>query len=60
MSKPGCHGENTHGCGRAALVLSLCALGLFPARADYATSGIDYSKGSLHLIEGKHYVYGTD
>lgn len=39
MSKPECHGENTHGCGRAALVLSLCALGLFPARADYATSG---------------------
>ena len=27
---------------------------------DYATSGIDYNKGSLHLIDGKHYVYGTD
>ncbi|MBP5385198.1 MAG: peptide ABC transporter ATP-binding protein, partial [Lachnospiraceae bacterium] len=27
---------------------------------DYATSGIDYNKGSLHHLEGRHYVYGTD
>ena len=27
---------------------------------DYATSGIDYDKGSLHLIDGQHYVHGTD
>lgn len=50
MSKPECHGENTHGCGRAALVLSLCALGLFPARADYATSGtLDYTSQTVDL-----------
>ncbi len=27
---------------------------------DYATSGIDYDKGSLHHISGRHYVLGTD
>jgi oligopeptide transport system ATP-binding protein len=27
---------------------------------DYKTSGIDYSKGTEHLIEGKHMVLGTD
>ncbi len=27
---------------------------------DYATSGIDYGKGTLHHISGRHYVYGTD
>ncbi|WP_320130501.1 ATP-binding cassette domain-containing protein [uncultured Sphaerochaeta sp.] len=27
---------------------------------DYATSGIDYDKGSKHLVEGTHYVLGTD
>lgn len=27
---------------------------------DYATSGIDYNKGSMHHIDGKHYVLGTD
>ena len=27
---------------------------------DYKTSGIDYDKGSLHLISGQHYVHGTD
>ena len=26
---------------------------------DYATSGIDYDKGSLTLVGGKHYVHGT-
>lgn len=26
---------------------------------DYATSGIDYNKGELTLISGKHYVHGT-
>ena len=50
MSKPKCHWVNTHGCGRAALVLSLCALGLFPARADYATSGtLDYTSQTVDL-----------
>lgn len=27
---------------------------------DYKTSGIDYNKGSNHLIEGTHFVLGTD
>ena len=27
---------------------------------DYATSGIDYNKGALTLIEGSHYVHGTE
>ena len=27
---------------------------------NYATSGIDYSKGTEHLIDGTHYVLGTD
>lgn len=27
---------------------------------DYASSGIDYSKGSEHLVEGTHMVLGTD
>ncbi len=27
---------------------------------DYATSGIDYAQGTMHLIEGRHYVLGTD
>ena len=27
---------------------------------DYATSGIDYNVGSNHLIEGTHFVFGTD
>lgn len=27
---------------------------------DYATSGIDYNKGSLQLISGSHYVHGTE
>ena len=27
---------------------------------DYASSGIDYNVGSNHLIEGTHYVFGTD
>ena len=27
---------------------------------NYATSGIDYTKGTRHLIEGTHYVLGTD
>ncbi len=27
---------------------------------DYAKSGIDYTKGTPHLIEGTHYVRGTD
>jgi len=27
---------------------------------DYATSGIDYNKGTMHLISGTHYVRGTD
>ncbi len=27
---------------------------------DYASSGLDYTKGVLHLIEGTHYVLGTD
>ena len=27
---------------------------------NYATSGIDYNVGENHLIEGTHYVFGTD
>mgnify|MGYP002770696171 FL=1 len=27
---------------------------------DYASSGIDYSKGTYHLTEGEHYVLATD
>ena len=27
---------------------------------DYATSGIDYSKGTSHHVEGSHYVKCTD
>ena len=27
---------------------------------DYKTSGIDYTKGSQHLVDGTHYVLGTD
>ena len=27
---------------------------------DYAASGIDYDLGSMHLIDGAHYVLGTD
>ena len=27
---------------------------------DYATSGLDYNRGELHHVGGKHYVYGTD
>lgn len=27
---------------------------------DYATSGIDYTLGQQHLIDGSHYVLGTD
>jgi len=27
---------------------------------DYATSGINYDEGSMHLISGQHYVHGTD
>lgn len=27
---------------------------------DYATSGIDYNKGTMHHMGGKHYVLGTD
>ncbi len=27
---------------------------------DYKTSGIDYSKGTPHLVEGRHYVTCTD
>lgn len=27
---------------------------------DYQSSGIDYSKGSYHLVEGEHYVLATD
>lgn len=27
---------------------------------DYATSGLDYTKGTQHLVEGTHYVLGTD
>ena len=27
---------------------------------DYATSGIDYSKGTSHLVSGSHYVKCTD
>ena len=27
---------------------------------DYASSGIDYSKGTYHLVEGEHYVLSTD
>ena len=27
---------------------------------DYASSGIDYSKGSYHSVEGEHYVLATD
>lgn len=27
---------------------------------DYASSGIDYNKGTMHHIEGSHYVHGTD
>jgi len=27
---------------------------------DYATSGLDYNVGSYHLVEGTHYVFGTD
>ena len=29
------------------------------AEYDYATSGIDYNKGTLTLIDGTHYVHGT-
>ena len=29
-------------------------------RYDYASSGLDYSKGTEHLIEGSHTVLGTD
>jgi len=31
-----------------------------PLFYDYATSNIDYRKGSEHLISGTHYVLGTD
>lgn len=27
---------------------------------DYATSGLDYNKGTLHLVSGNHQVRGTD
>jgi len=27
---------------------------------DYATSGLDYNQGSMHHIDGQHYVHGTD
>ena len=27
---------------------------------DYETSGLDYNAGSQHLIDGTHYVLGTD
>ncbi len=27
---------------------------------DYAKSGLDYNVGSNHLVEGTHYVFGTD
>ena len=27
---------------------------------DYKTSGIDYTKGNDHLVEGSHYVRCTD
>jgi len=27
---------------------------------DYETSGLDYNVGSNHLVEGTHYVFGTD
>ena len=27
---------------------------------DYATSGIDYTKGTSHHVEGSHYVKCTD
>ncbi len=27
---------------------------------DYATSGIDYNQGTRHLVDGTHYVLGTD
>ena len=27
---------------------------------DYATSGIDYNKGTNHLVSGSHYVKCTD
>ncbi len=27
---------------------------------DYKTSGIDYDKGTMHHVEGSHYVLGTD
>ena len=27
---------------------------------DYEKSGIDYEKGGMHLVEGQHYVLGTD
>ena len=27
---------------------------------DYASSGIDYALGTEHLVEGSHYVLGTD
>jgi oligopeptide transport system ATP-binding protein len=27
---------------------------------DYATSGIDYNKGTQHLVDGQHYVLCTD
>ena len=27
---------------------------------DYKTSGIDYNAGVRHLIDGTHYVLGTD
>ena len=29
-------------------------------RYDYASSGLDYAKGTEHLIEGSHTVLGTD
>lgn len=31
-----------------------------PEYYDYASSGINYSKGTSHQIEGTHYVLGTD
>ena len=27
---------------------------------DYASSGLNYDEGSLHLVDGTHYVHGTD
>ena len=34
--------------------------GLVGESYDYATSGIDYSKGTSHHVEGSHYVKCTD